>query len=340
MILKKIKVRNDIMTPLVSIIIPTAYRPHYLPRSINSALSGMNNNDVEVIVVPNGPDESWRESLNPYGNNQSVRVIHIKEANANIARNAGLTEARGEFVRFLDDDDYLIPENSIKQYELIQSSGADIVSGSVQLVDEAGGCFDVWRQPDMDDLCAAVLGPWRNGLIMSHVYRKSSLKSARWNPATIVRQDVEWLLDLCASKELRWHKTNDVVGVWQHHWEQRVSSKTRFNEIRKLTVPMLIRTYKSLQMENRLNDLRRQAVTLELWSLIHSAFFLEPLYWSEVARTAQEIDSTVRPLQAIYNFPLIRNLNPLLIQWLLLPKRWTFYRFRHLLKKLRLLHIW
>jgi glycosyltransferase involved in cell wall biosynthesis len=334
------KDRKDMKAPYVSIVIPTANRPQYLPRAVNSALAEMDAKDIEVIVVPNGPDDSWRETLRPYDNNHSVRVFSIEEANANIARNTGLGEAQGEFIRFLDDDDYLIPENAAKQYDLIQSSGADVVSGNVQLVDESGRGLDVWRQPNMEDLCAAVLGPWRNCLPTAHVYRRSSLGAARWNPATIVRQDIDWMLDLCASKELLWYKSDEIVGVWQQHKEQRTSSKTRFNNIQKLTVSMLMRTYKSLQMDGRLNDMRRKAVVLELWVLIHSAFFLEPFYWHQVASTALEIDSRIRPLQPLYNFTFIRKLNPLLIQWLMLPKRWTFYRFRHLLKKMRLRLIW
>jgi glycosyltransferase involved in cell wall biosynthesis len=326
------KDRKDMIAPYVSVVIPTANRPQYLPRAVNSALAGMAD-DVEVIVVPNGQDDSWRVTLRPYDNNHSVRVFPIEEANANIARNTGLSVARGEFVRFLDDDDYLVPENAVRQYELIQSSGADIVSGSVQLVDESGKCFDVWRQPHMEDLCAAVLGPWRNCLPTAHVYRRSSLGQTRWNPATVVRQDIDWMLDLCASMELRWRKTGDVVGVWQHHRKQRISSNKGYNDIRKLTVPMLIRTYKSLQMKGRLNDLRREAVVLELWGLIHSAFFLEPFYWHQVASTALEIDSRIRPSQPVYSLPIIRKLNPLVIQWLLLPKRWIYYRFRQLFKK-------
>ncbi len=111
------------MTPLVSIIIPTHNRPHFLPRAVDSALAGMPAGEVEVIVVPNGPDESWKQSLLPYKHNSSVRVIPITAANANIARNTGLAAANGEFVRFLDDDDYLIPEGAVKQYALIKESG-------------------------------------------------------------------------------------------------------------------------------------------------------------------------------------------------------------------------
>jgi glycosyltransferase involved in cell wall biosynthesis len=317
------------MTPLVSIIIPTANRPDYLPRAVGSALSGMASKDVEIIVVPNGSDESWRESLLSYQNNPSVRVVRISEANANIARNAGLAKARGKYVRFLDDDDYLIPEGAIKQYELIQVLGTDVVSGSVQLVNDHGRCFDVWHQPNIEDFCSAVLGPWRVCLPLAHVYRHSILKIAQWNPATSGRQDVEWLLDLCAAMELRWKRTNDVAGVWHHHWGQRISSSQQFKEIRnKMTVPMLLKTYEILQREGRLNETRRQATSLGLWDFIHSAFFLEPAYWTRIARIAQRIYPTARPMHTIYRFPLFCHLNPLIIQWVMLPKRLIFHKIR------------
>jgi len=251
------------MNPIISVVIPTANRPHWLPRAVDSALAGMKPGEVEVIVVPNGPDDSWRETLRPYVDNRAVRVVFVRESNANIARNIGLAESKGKFVRFLDDDDYLIPEGAIKQYELIQTSGADLVSGSVQLVDVVGRCYDIWHQPDIEDFCVAVVGPWRVCLPVAHVYRRSILNNARWNPETAVRQDVEWLFDLCAAMELRWEKTDDVVGVWQHHWGQRVTSSNNFKKIRnKMTAPMLIRTRESLQKAGHLNELRQRAIAI------------------------------------------------------------------------------
>jgi len=327
------------MNPLVSVVIPTANRPKYLLRAVDSALAGMDPKDVEVIVVPNGPDESWREALRPYDNNQSVRIIRIEEANANIARNAGMSDARGEFIRFLDDDDYLIPESAVKQYDLIRSSEVDVVSGSVRLVDELGRGLSVWHQkPDTDDLCTAVLGPWRNCLPTAHVYRRSCLRYAKWNSATKVRQDVEWLLDLCASMELKWNKTKDVVGIWQQHSDQRVSSRIHINKMSRLTVPMIIKTYNSLLINGRLDDSRRQAVSLALWGFAVRVFFFDPIYWSHVARTAHKIHPTARPPHARYNMPMIRMLNPLLILWLELPKQWAFYLIRRIPKRIRRSH--
>lgn len=316
-------------TPIISIIIPTANRPQYLPRAVDSALEGIKPEDVEVIVVPNGPDNSWRESLAPYRNNSSVRVIPIKKANANIARNKGLEEASGEFVRFLDDDDYLIPEAAKKQYDLISTFDVDVVSGSSQLVDSNNRLVDVWHQPETNDLCSAVLGPWRNCLVHSHVYRKESIGEARWNPKTIVRQDLEWLFELCASKELRWKKTRDVVGIWQQHWGERISTNSQHNLIRKDTFVMLKKTYIQLLKKDRLNSERRMAISLGVWGCIQGAFFLQPLYWHKVSNFAKLVFPEARPPQPIYNeYPIFNKLSPLAIQWVMLPKRLIFYYIR------------
>lgn len=320
------------MTPIISVVIPTANRPDFLPRAVDSALSGLDARDIEVIVVPNGPDESWREALLPYRNNPSVRVVRILESNANIARNAGSAEARGEFVRFLDDDDYLFPEGAVRQYELIQASGADLVSGSIQVIDAKGRYIDLLSQPEKNDICTAVLGPSRRCLPTAHVYRKSKISNLRWNPSTAVRQDYEWLFDFCTMTELSWQRIDDIVGVWQQHNGQRVSTSKGYNEIRKLTVPMLMGAYERLLSSGRLNKSRRQAVANGLWDCIHAAFFLEPRYWSQVAIIAQKIDPDAHPIQPIYNYLLFNNIDPLVFQWILLPKRWVHHQIRRFFK--------
>ncbi|MDU7564520.1 MAG: glycosyltransferase, partial [Acinetobacter baumannii] len=56
-------------SPLLSVVIPTFGRPEFLTRAIDSALQAVvNNSEVEVIVVPNGKDDSWREIAEIYSN--------------------------------------------------------------------------------------------------------------------------------------------------------------------------------------------------------------------------------------------------------------------------------
>src|SRR3546814_8013731 len=59
--------------PLLSVIIPTYKRPQYLPRAINSAVQAAPDGDVEVIVVPNGPDDSWKNVAKKYQSEPRVQ---------------------------------------------------------------------------------------------------------------------------------------------------------------------------------------------------------------------------------------------------------------------------
>ena len=90
--------------PLVSIIIPTYNYASYLPRAIRSCLDqsyGM----VEVIVVDDGSTDDTRRVVHEMG--RSIFYVFQENKGVSSARNAGLKLARGEFIAFLDADDYL-----------------------------------------------------------------------------------------------------------------------------------------------------------------------------------------------------------------------------------------
>ena len=97
------------MTPIISVVIPTFRRPALLNYAISSALTAAPDGDVEVIAVPNGPDDSWKSVAQTFADDGRVKWYELAIGNACGARNYGLTKAQGKYVRFLDDDDYLYP---------------------------------------------------------------------------------------------------------------------------------------------------------------------------------------------------------------------------------------
>src|SRR5690606_33579080 len=123
------------LKPLVSVIIPTYGRPTFLKRAIDSARESEDSSLVEVVVVPNGPDESWRRVAEQFKDAENVRFLPIATAHANAARNYGLLNAKGSYVRFLDDDDYLFPSAAHIQVEYLEKTGADVCSGLLLNVD-------------------------------------------------------------------------------------------------------------------------------------------------------------------------------------------------------------
>ena len=99
---------SSLATPLLSIIIPTYNRPQFIRRAVESALRSEPNGDVEIIIVPNGGDDTWKKSLADFLHNPKILVSPIEKGHANAARNHGLKLAKGKYIRFLDDDDFLL----------------------------------------------------------------------------------------------------------------------------------------------------------------------------------------------------------------------------------------
>src|SRR3546814_16621147 len=84
------------------------------------------------------PDDSWKNVAKKYQSEPRVQWHSIATEHANVARNYGKQLARGKYIRFLDDDDYLLPA-ATKQLGIAVNTKAEITSGSVDLVtDEIG----------------------------------------------------------------------------------------------------------------------------------------------------------------------------------------------------------
>ena len=110
--------------PLISVIIPAYNAASVIARTIDSVLS-QTFTDFEILVVNDGsPDTPELESVL-----ESYRVVYHKQENrgAGAARNVGVNDARGQFLAFLDADDYWLPNYLEAQMAVLQKSGADAV---------------------------------------------------------------------------------------------------------------------------------------------------------------------------------------------------------------------
>jgi glycosyltransferase involved in cell wall biosynthesis len=90
-------------TPLVSVIMPVYNGEAYLAAAIDSVL-GQTMQDLELVVVDDGSTDGSTAILARYG--ERIRVLRQANAGVSAARNAGIASARGEFIAFLDSDDW------------------------------------------------------------------------------------------------------------------------------------------------------------------------------------------------------------------------------------------
>jgi hypothetical protein len=307
--------------PLVSVIVPTRDRPHFLPRAVDSALVGMGE-DVEVIVVPNGADASWRSALSAYARDPRVRISPIDRPHANAARNHGMELARGTYLRFLDDDDYLYPRHAVRQYESLERTDAELCAGPVDIIDERGTLLRRYDLPDTADIAAATLDSKRNTLPTAYVFRKAALRGRRWDENLDFNQDTRWMLDLIASAEVRCvRETGASVGVWQTHDGLRVSANVDPHVRCSTIVAMLDRAAEALDASGRMTPERRRAFANGVWTCAHMAFPFAPRHWSGVMRRALTIEPSCHSENAIYRLTWRLGIPPLAMEWLSLPER-------------------
>ena len=307
--------------PLISVIVPTCDRPHFLIRAIDSALAGMGT-DVEVIVVPNGSNTSWRDVLSERASEPRLRISPISRRHANAARNHGMELSRGKYVRFLDDDDYIYPQRAAQQYESLERNAADLCAGSVDIVDERGELIRRYDLPDTADIAAATMDSKRNTLPTAYVFRKAVLHGLQWDETLDFNQDTRWMLDVATSTELHCvHEPGASVGIWQQHDGTRVSSNIDPHLRNSTIIAMLDHAAAALDASGRMTPERQRAYANGVWTCAHMAFPFAPRHWSRVMRRALTIDPSCHSENAIYRLTWKLGVPPLAMEWLSLPER-------------------
>lgn len=122
--------------PLVSIVIPAFNAAAFLPETLESALSQTYPN-IEIIVVDDGSTDNTREIIARYAT-AAVKYIYQPNTGVSAARNAGFRHSCGEFVCFMDADDWFYPENiAAKVSALKKHSSAALVHAAVEVTDGA-----------------------------------------------------------------------------------------------------------------------------------------------------------------------------------------------------------
>ena len=112
--------------PIVSVIIPAYNAADYIEQTLNSVCS-QTLEDIEVIVVDDGSTDETRAIVSSFVE-RDRRVTLIEQANqfAGIARNNGMDKASGDYLYFLDADDYIEPDALESMLGAIRETGADI----------------------------------------------------------------------------------------------------------------------------------------------------------------------------------------------------------------------
>ena len=126
------------MQDLISVIVPVYKVEKYLKRCVDSILA-QTYPCLEVILVDDGSPDGCPAICDEYAReDRRVRVIHKENGGLSDARNAGIDAAKGNFLGFIDSDDYVHPRFYELLLQALKEEGADIAGCDVKKIYETG----------------------------------------------------------------------------------------------------------------------------------------------------------------------------------------------------------
>ncbi len=187
------------MRMLYSVIIPTVGRST-LTRAVESVLTqSLPASDFEVIVVNDSgvplPEADWQKS-------ERVRIITTNRRERSVARNTGAAAAKGQYLHFLDDDDWLFPDAFQHLFELSQTSNAKWLYGMSQLVNRQNDPL-IRLQHGLNGNCfvQAMAGEWIP-LQASWIERKTFMRIGGFNALLTGPEDIDLLRRILLQEEI------------------------------------------------------------------------------------------------------------------------------------------
>lgn len=126
----------------ISIIIPVYNVEKYLEKCLNSVIN-QTLKDIEIIIVNDGSKDQSKKIIQKYINKYKSKIIYLEKENGGLssARNYGIPYAKGEYIAFLDSDDYVELDMYEKMYKKAKEEDSDMVE-----------CDFVWEYPNKTKL--------------------------------------------------------------------------------------------------------------------------------------------------------------------------------------------
>jgi glycosyltransferase involved in cell wall biosynthesis len=182
---------------LISVIVPVYNVENYLNKCVNS-LTAQTHPNLEIILVNDGSTdtsgslcESWAQKDN------RIKVIHQRNSGSSIARNTGLKEAKGNYIGFVDSDDWIDPKmfGSMLQFakedqlEVVECSSIESSETATQAPQAQKKTIETTEEAMERIVANHLYAVWRR------LYHKSVLKDMLFIPHKI-HQDVFYTMDL------------------------------------------------------------------------------------------------------------------------------------------------
>lgn len=179
--------------PLISVIIPCYNHGKYIPTAVNSILE-QDYKNTEIILVDDGSTDDTTQQAAKF---PSVKYIYQANQGLSAARNTGITASKGEFLLFLDTDDWLTKDALTKNFESLKAApGAAFVSGGhIKISDKGKIIEEVATKVENDHYLNLLQGNYI-GMHATVLYRRWIFDHFKYDTALRACEDYDLYLNI------------------------------------------------------------------------------------------------------------------------------------------------
>lgn len=249
---------------MISVIVPVYNVEPYLRKCLDSVV-GQTYRDLEILIIDDGSTDGSGIICDEYKVDERVKVFHTENRGLSAARNLGLDEATGDWIGFVDSDDWIEPDMYEVLIDRALEAGADVVEC---------GWFQEYEQRAVKrkyldqklsgaDALSALIHGSLSDVSWDKVWKKRCFEEIRF-PENRVYEDIAITYKI-------FEAAGCVVSIetCKYHYLQRAGSLTRRTDIRNLTGYWLSQMERYEELKNRVDD-EEQKILLRFCALAAS----------------------------------------------------------------------
>lgn len=217
---------------LVSIVIPAYNCEKTIKKCIDSIIC-QDYNNVEIIIINDGSTDGTELCLNEYLNNPKINVINKNNEGVSATRNLGIDISNGEYIIFIDSDDY-IEQNYVSSLIELQEKNNESLCGCFIVRCSENGDFKIIKHDmkyEKSIFINQIIKANIDGFIVRYLFKKEILKNVKFDLNLSYMEDTLFLLNyLSNSKVKNIVFTNKTNYIYMYQSNNSVTNSEKYIE--------------------------------------------------------------------------------------------------------------